>query len=88
MRFTFLPKSLTGKWGLGLGTVFIIFICMKIQGWMPLPTFFIAALGLTGFVLSILAVFRNRDKAILNMIPLLAGLIIIIWFTAELLFPH
>ncbi len=88
MRFTFLPKTTLGKWALGLSIAFIILIWWKIQGSMPIPTFAIAAIGLAGFTVVIIAIFRNKDKAILNLLPLLVGLVILLWIAAELLFPH
>jgi hypothetical protein len=88
MRFTFLPKTKLGKWALGLSIVFIILIWWKIQGSMPIPTFAIAAIGLAGFTVVIIAILRNKDKAILNLLPLLVGLVILFWIAAELMFPH
>ena len=90
MRFTFLPKSTIGKWALGLSIFFIIFISLKIQDSisLPLPTFAIAAIGLAGFIVAIIAILRNKDKAILNFLPLLVGLVILFWISIELLFPH
>lgn len=88
MRFTFLPKSTLGKWALGLSIFFLIFIFLKIQGLMPLPTFAVAAFGIVGFILAIIAIFKNKDKAILNFLPLLVGLIILLWIVAEVIYPH
>jgi hypothetical protein len=90
MRFTFLPKSTLGKCAVGLSIVFIIFICLKIQNAisLPLPTFAIAAFGIAGFILAIIAIFKSKDKAILNFLPILVGLIILLWIVAELIFPH
>ena len=88
MRFTFLPKTTLGKWALGLSIAFIILIWWKIQGSMPIPTFAIAALGIAGFVISIVAIFKNKDRCILFLLPLLVGLVILLWTAAELIFPH
>jgi len=88
MKIAFIPKSTQGKWAAGLGIAFIIFIAMKIIGFMPLPTFSIAALGLAGFVTGIVAIFKNRDRAILTFLPVLVGLVIILWIAAELISPH
>ena len=88
MRLTVLPKTTLGKWALGLSIAFIILIWWKIQGSMPIPVFAIAAIGLAGFTVVIIAIFRNKDKAILNLLPLLVGLVILLWIAAELLFPH
>ena len=88
MKIAFIPKSTPGKWALGLGIAFIILIGLKILGLMPLPTFAIAALGLAGLVTSIVAIFKNGDRAVLTFLPVLVGLIIILWIAAELIFPH
>jgi len=88
MRFTFLPKTKLGKWAVGLSIVFIILILAKMQGSIPIPTFAIAAFGLAGFILSIVAIFKSKDRSILNLLPLLVGLLILLWIAAELIFPH
>jgi hypothetical protein len=88
MKLTFLPKSTPGKWAVGLSVAFIILIWMKILSSLPLPTFSIAALGLAGFVTSIVAIFKNRDKAILIFLSFIVGLIIMLWIIAEFIFPH
>jgi hypothetical protein len=88
MKIKFLPKSTLGKWAAGLGIAFIILIAVKILGSLPLPTFFIAALGLAGFVTGIVAIFKNRDRAILIFLSFVVGLIIILWIILEFIFPH
>lgn len=88
MRFSFLPKTILGKLAVGLGVAFIILIWAKIQYRMPLPVFAIAAIGLIGFIISIAAIFKNKDRALLNILPLLVGLVILLWIAAELIFPH
>jgi len=90
MRLNLLPKTTSGKWSVGISIVFIILICMKILNIIsiPIPTFAIAALGLIGFILSIIAIFKNKDRAILNFLPILVGLLIILWTIAEFIFPH
>ena len=85
-----LPKTTLGKWAVGLSIAFIVLIGMKIADYFhfPLPTPAIAALGLMGFILSLIAIFRNKDRAILIFLPVLVGLVIILWTTAEFIFPH
>ncbi len=83
-----LPKTPSGKWALGLSLAFIVLMAVKIIGFLPLPTFGIAALGLAGFIFGIVAVFKNRDRALLIVIPVLAGIVIVLWTAAELIFPH
>jgi hypothetical protein len=88
MRLRLIPRTLAGKWALGLSIAFIILIGIKILGFLPLPTFAVAALGLVGFIISIIAILKNKDRAVFTFIPVIVGLIIILWVAAELLFPH
>jgi hypothetical protein len=88
MKLKIKPGTKMGKWSVGLGIIFIILIWVKIQFFLPVPVFGIAALGLAGFVLGLIALIKNKDRSILLFIPLLVGSIIIIWAAAELMFPH
>lgn len=88
MKITLLPKSLLGKWSLGLSVVFIVLIWLKIQYSIHIMTFAIAALGLAGFITSIISIFKIKDRSILNFLPILVGLIIVFWIVAEIIYPH
>ncbi len=88
MKTAFVPKTKPGKWSVGLGIAFIILMWAKIQVGFPLPTFAIAALGLTGFVLALITVFKNTDRSILGLVPIVVGVLIVLWIAAELMFPH
>ena len=85
-----LPKTKLGKWAVGLSIALIFLIGMKIANYFhfPLPTPAIAVLGIIGLIIGLLAVFRNKDRAILNYLPLVIGVIILLWAAAEILFPH
>jgi len=88
MKITLIPKSNLGKCSVGLSIAFIILIWLKIQFSIPVMTFAIAALGLTGFITSLVSIFKNKDRAVLTFLPILVGLIIIFWITGEIMFPH
>ena len=88
MKLSLLPKTTLGKLAVGFSIVFIILIFVKIQNSLPVPTFAIAALGLVGFTIGIVAIFKNKDRAILNFIAIIVGVVIILWTAAELMFPH
>lgn len=88
MRFTILPKSILGKVSVGLCILFIILIWLKIQISIHMPTFAIVPFGIAGFLISIVAIFKSKDKAILNFLPILVGFVIILWIGAEIIFPH
>lgn len=82
------PKTHAGRWAFGLSVAFIVLITVKIIAFLPLPTFAVAALGLAGFILGIVAIFKNKDRAILTFIAILVGLVIILWTVLEFIFPH
>ena len=85
-----LPKTTLGKWAVGLSIAFIVLIGMKIANYFhfPLPTPAIAILGIIGLIIGLLAVFRNKDRAILYFLPILVGVVILLWIAAEIIFPH
>jgi hypothetical protein len=88
MRLTILPKTTLSKWSVIISVVFIILIWTKIQFSIHVPTFAIGALGLIGFIVSLIAIFKNKDRSVLIFLPVLVGLIIILWTAAEFIFPH
>jgi len=58
------------------------------MGSMPLPTFGIATIGLIGFIVGVFSMIKNKERSILTFIPILVGLVIILWTAGELLYPH
>lgn len=88
MKITLLPKTRLGYWSAGLSILFIIMIWLKMQGLIPLMTFMIAGFGIAGFFVGLIAVFMNKDWAILNFLSIIVGLLIILWIAAEIIFPH
>ena len=88
MRATIRPQTTQGKWSAGFAITFIILIGAKMQDFMPLPTFAIAVLGLSGLVLALIAVFRHGDRSVSCLLAILVGLVIVLWIAAELMFPH
>lgn len=88
MKITLLPKNILGKWSMGLSIAFIILIFLKMRGLIPIMTFLIAALGLVGFITSIVSIIKNKDRSLLIFLPILVGLIIIFWIAGEVIYPH
>ncbi|MCB2292383.1 hypothetical protein LGK95_02365 [Clostridium algoriphilum] len=87
MKITLLPKTDLGKWATVLSIAFIILIFFKIQYSIHVPTFTIAALGLTGFVVGIIAIIK-RDRFMGSFLSILVGLVIILWIIGEFTNPH
>ena len=80
MKITFLPHSRLGKWGFSLSLAFILLLFAQIQfSLIPLPVFSVMALGVAGFVLSIIA-FIKRDRALGTLLSIIIGAVIIFVF--------
>lgn len=88
MNITIWPKSKVGKWAAILGIAYIVLMWLKLQFHLPVFSFAIAGVGLVGFVLSLIAVLKNKDRALIILLPLLAGIVLVIWIVAEILYPH
>jgi len=82
-----LPKSMSGRWAVGLTASFVILMVFKVLLPLPLPTPLIALLGLAGFVFAVYAAIK-ADRAVLVFVSLAIGLIIVLWAAAELIYPH
>ncbi len=83
-----MPRTQLGKWSAGLCIAFVILIQMKLWGLNPMPTFSIAALGLGGFAAGLVAIVKNKDRSALTFLSILVGLLIVLWISAELIYPH
>lgn len=86
-------KATTGKWAAILTLLFIALIAIKFSALdmlirLPLPTLFLAIIGVVGFLLGIISIVKNKDRAILTLLSIPIGLLIILWTAAEIIFPH
>ncbi len=88
MKMTLIPHDKPGAWAAILAASFVIMIWLKIKGSMPLPTFAIAAIGLAGFFAGIFAIVVRKNRSLLTFMSIPIGLLILVWFTAELIFTH
>ena len=87
MKMGLLPKSTVGKWAVGMAAAFVILMILKYLFPLPLPSPLIAVFGVSGFVASVTALVK-RDRAVFVFLAFLLGLIILIWISAELIYPH
>lgn len=93
MKIYLWSKAATGKWASILTLLFILLMTLKfmtlgISIRIPLPTPFIAGLGVIGFILGIVSFVKNKDRSILTILSIPIGLLIIFWIAAEIAFPH
>ena len=103
-RVTVLPKSVPGKWSLGLIVAFFLlyglFMFMVVvlgqRGgdtffsnlYLTIPGLLMAASGIAAFFAGIFGVIRKRERAILVFVSTAIGFFILLFCSAEILFPH
>ena len=93
MKIQLWSKTTAGKWAASLTLLFIVLMSLKlltlgISIRIPLPTPFIAGLGVIGFIMGIVSFVKNKDRSLLTLLSFLVGLLIIFWVAAEIAFPH
>lgn len=90
MKIYLWSKKAMGKWAASLTLLFIVLMSLKMftLGRLPLPTPFIAGLGVIGFISGIVSFIKNKDRSILTILSIPIGLLIIFWVAAEIAFPH
>ncbi len=93
MKIKFWSKTTAGKWAASLTLLFIVLMSLKLMTLgilirLPLPTPFIAGLGVIGFIMGIVSFVKSKDRSILTILSIIIGLLIIFWTVAEITFPH
>ena len=91
MKIQILSKTKIGKWASLFTLLFIVLMGLKalnIGIRLPLPSPFIAVLGVIGFVLGVISIFKNKDRSLSVLLSIPVGLLIIFWVAAEIAFPH
>jgi hypothetical protein len=92
MKVQVWSKTRMGKSAAVLTLIFIAVMALKLTMLrimiIPLPTPLIALLGIIGFILGVIAIIKNKDRALLTLLSIPIGLFIIFWIIAEFTFPH
>jgi len=93
MKIQLWPKKTSGKWSATLTLLFIILMLIKLFGLamfirLPLPTPFLAVMGVAGFVMGVISIVKNKDRALLTLLSIPVGLLIIFWTVAEIAVLH
>lgn len=55
---------------------------------LPFPTPFIAVFGVAGFVMGLISIIKNKERALLTLLSIPVGLLIIFWIGSEIVNPH
>ena len=100
MKLHFIPKTHLGQWSIWLITVFIVlFIIIVASGQRGGATFFsnlalsipmvIAGItGLLAFFTGIIGIIKSKERSVLVFSSIIIGLFILVFVSAEILFPH
>lgn len=92
MKIQLCSKTKTGKWAASFTLIFIVLMALKLMNLsiikLPFPTPFIAVFGVVGFVMGLISIIKNKDRALLTLLSILIGLLIIFWLAAEIAFLH
>jgi hypothetical protein len=86
MNINIVPKTPLGKWSVGLAVIFLVFVLLLIL--VPfgenlliiIPFIFAAIFGFAMFIISILGVIFEKERAVLVFLSLISGLIAIGFF--------
>ena len=87
MKIKMKPATKAGKWSVNLGITFAVLMVFKLMLRLPVPTPAIALVGVAGLVVAVVAMFK-KDFNVSLLIPLILGVLIILWMAAEFAFPH
>ena len=93
MKMQLYSKSTTGRWAAILLLLFIVLMAIKLTALamiirLPLPTPFLAVIGVAGFVMGVISIVKNKDRALLTLLSIPVGVLIIFWTLAEIVVPH
>lgn len=93
MKMQLHSKTSLGKWAANLTLLFIALMAIKLSALamlirLPLPTPLLAVIGVIGFLLGIISIVKNKDRAILTLLAIPIGVLIILWTVAEMAVPH
>jgi len=93
MKIQIWSKTKIGKWASILTLLFIVLMALKLSALaitirLPFLSPFIAVLGVIGFVLGLISIFKSKDRSLFVLLSIPVGLLIIFWVAAEIAFPH
>jgi hypothetical protein len=98
MRISVLPRSLLGKWAVGLGAAFLFFFVLSNilmvffhLGPGPIgPMIVLVSLivGLGALVTGLISIIRYKDRGVLVCIATAFGVFVLLFLIGEILIPH
>jgi len=103
MRVSFLPKTLLGKWSVGLIIAFFVFLAsfavLVASGQRGGETFFsnlaltvpmllAGSCGVAALITGLIGIIRSKERAVLVYLAVAIGLVVLFFGLGEILCPH
>jgi len=103
MRDLFLPRTVLGRWSVGLAAAFFfftaVFLIIAAAGArggdsffsnmaLAMPMLLAAICGASAFVTGIIAIIRSKERAIFVLLASVVGFNVLLFALGEILFPH
>ncbi len=103
MKNTFLPTTSLGKWSvlsvigfaLSIAALYLMIFLGERGGegfftnlWLAIPGLLAAVFGILSFLVGVIAVFWKRERSILVFVATIIGLLVLLFVSGEILFPH
>ena len=103
IRIAYYPRTLSGKWSVGLVAAFfifmVVFFLVAASGQkggaaffsnlaLAFPITLAAASGLAGLVTGLLGVIREQERALTVYFAIMVGIVVVLWGISEIAFPH
>jgi hypothetical protein len=103
MKVYFLPRTVTGKWAVGLAIGFIVLFILLIilvsagqEGgdtyfsnlYLAVPGLLSLIFGVAAFVTGVISIIFAKERGFLVFLAAAIGLIIIVFMVGDLLFPQ
>ncbi|MFT3895194.1 MAG: hypothetical protein QM730_26510 [Anaerolineales bacterium] len=77
-RFLGMPHTKLGWWSVGLTLLFTLLFVSILNEWIRFPGMFTVILGITGGIVTLIALIRNHERSWLVWLMLLPGLFAIL----------
>lgn len=103
MRISFVPKTILGKWSVGLIIVFFLlfalFQFLVASGQrggatffdnllLTIPIFLAGICGVSSFFAGLIGIIKSKERSILVFLATTMGLLVLLFLFGEILFPH
>lgn len=98
VRISILPKSLLGRWSVGMAAAFILLLVLSgvltgLGGVEPGPVGAIVGIafgisGIAALVTGLISTIKSKERSILVFLAMLTGLFVLIFLFGDFLYPH